>query len=838
MTFIRTLLFSLAWLTVSLIAAAGLGVVGAALYFAPGLPDVHQLQDFELHSPLRIYTRDGKLIGEYGEERRLPIDHAEIPEEFIQALLAAEDDRFFEHRGVDPMGLMRAAGELVASGGEIQSGGSTITMQVARNYLLTLDRTFTRKIREILLALQMEQVLSKEEILELYVNKIFLGHRAYGIAAAAEIYYDRPLDELTLAEKAMIAGLPKAPSSFNPLTNPERALIRRNWILFRMRDLGYIDQATYDEAVQAPITAERHVAQAEVDADYVAEMARQYAVDRFGESEAYTGGYNITTTLDSELQPMARRALARGLIDYDTRHGWRGPEEEEVPQSLAEAQDRTERSGLEEELDESPEVLETARRAAERSETRVEGIDGDVSNWVQVLERTPRYGLLYPAIVVESEGRQMRVLLRDGELRTIEWDGLSWAREFRNAQYRGPEPGSAAEIAGRGDLVRVMEREDGSLRLAQRPDAEGSLVVMHPETGAILALQGGFDFNASKFNRAVQAQRQSGSIFKPFIYLAALESGTMTAASVVNDAPVVINDGSNELWRPVNSSGDFLGPMRLRNALARSRNLVTIRVLREVGLNETIGFLEGFGFEEARLPNGLSLALGSASLTPLEMTNAYAVLANGGFKVTPWFVERVAKGETTLEEASPAVACRNCSPGQEQVTIDGRSYPVAARVVDPINLYILRDMLRDVIENGTGRRALELGREDIVGKTGTTNGQRDTWFAGFNSNLVATVWLGKDDNTTTAEYGASAALPIWMTFMGEALEGQPPAMPEPPAELVTAQIDPDTGRRLSSGGISEIFHPDHLPGTQPRRVEREVEQRSGSQGTGTYEAIF
>ncbi|MEQ5800880.1 penicillin-binding protein 1A [Halomonas sp. H10-9-1] len=838
MTFIRTLLFSLAWLTVSLIAAAGLGVVGAALYFAPGLPDVRQLQDFELHSPLRIYTRDGKLIGEYGEERRLPIDHAEIPEEFIQALLAAEDDRFYEHRGVDPLGLMRAAGELVASGGEIQSGGSTITMQVARNYLLTLDRTFTRKIREILLALQMEQVLSKEEILELYVNKIFLGHRAYGIAAAAEIYYDRPLSELTLAEKAMIAGLPKAPSNFNPLTNPERALIRRNWILFRMRELGHIDQATYDEAVQAPITAERHVAQAEVDADYVAEMARQYAVDRFGESEAYTGGYNITTTLDSELQPMARRALARGLIDYDTRHGWRGPEEEEVPQSLAEAQDRTERSGLEEELDESPEVLETARRAAERSETRVDGIDGDVSNWVQVLERTPRYGLLHPAIVVASEGRQMRVLMRDGEVHTIEWDGLSWAREYRNARYRGPEPGSAAEIAGRGDLVRVMAREDGNLRLAQRPDAEGSLVVMDPETGAILALQGGFDFNASKFNRAVQAQRQSGSIFKPFIYLAALESGTMNAASVVNDAPVVINDGSNELWRPVNSSGDFLGPMRLRNALARSRNLVTIRVLREVGLNETIQFLEGFGFEEARLPHGLSLALGSASLTPLEMTGAYAVLANGGFKVSPWFVERVAKGETVVEEAMPAVACRDCAPGQEQVTLDGKRYPVAARVVDPINLYILRDMLRDVIENGTGRRALELGRADIVGKTGTTNGQRDTWFAGFNSNLVATVWLGKDDNTTTAEYGASAALPIWMAFMGEALEGQPPAMPEPPTGLVTARVDPDTGRRLSSGGISEIFHPDHLPGTQPRRVEHEVEQRSGSQGTGAYEAIF
>ncbi|MBF7053764.1 penicillin-binding protein 1A [Halomonas sp. KAO] len=838
MTFIRTLLFSLVWLTLSLIAAAGLGVVGAALYFAPGLPDVRQLQDFELHSPLRIYTRDDKLIGEYGEERRLPIDHDEIPVEFIQALLAAEDDAFFEHRGVDPKGLLRAAGELVVSGGEIQSGGSTITMQVARNYLLTLDRTFTRKIREILLALQMEQVLSKEEILELYVNKIFLGHRAYGIAAAAEIYYNRPLAELTLAEKAMIAGLPKAPSSFNPLTNPERALIRRNWILFRMRELGHIDQATYDEAVQAPITAERNIAQAEVDADYVAEMARQYAVERFGESEVYTGGYKITTSLDSELQPMARRALARGLIDYDTRHGWRGPEEKQLPPSLAEAQDRTERSGLEEELEESPEVLETARRAAERSETRVEGIDGDVSNWVQVLERTPRYGLLHPAIVVESEGRQMRVLMREGKLRTIEWDGLSWAREYKSARYRGPEPGSAAEIAGRGDLVRVMEREDGSLRLAQRPDAEGSLVVMHPDTGAILALQGGFDFNASKFNRAVQAQRQSGSIFKPFIYLAALESGMMTAASVVNDAPVVIDDGSNEMWRPVNSSGDFLGPMRLRNALARSRNLVTIRVLREVGLNETIEFLKGFGFDEARLPHGLSLALGSASLTPLEMTSAYAILANGGFKVSPWFIERVTRGETLVEETQAAVACRECSADQEEVTFDGERHAVAERVVDPINLYILRDMLRDVIENGTGRRALELGREDIVGKTGTTNGQRDTWFAGFNSNLVATVWLGKDDNTTTAEYGANAALPIWIAFMGQALDGKPSAMPEAPGELVTARVDPETGRRVSRGGISELFHPEHLPEQQPRRVEREVEQQSGSQGTGVYEAIF
>ena len=842
MTFIRTLCFSLVWLLVSLTAAVTLGVVGAALYFAPGLPDVRQLQDFELHSPLRIFTRDGKLIGEFGEERRMPVEFDEIPEDFIQALLAAEDANFFEHRGVDPRGLARAAVELASSGGEIQSGGSTITMQVARNYLLTLDRTFTRKIREILLALQMEQVLTKEEIFELYVNKIFLGNRAYGIAAAAETYYNRPLGELTLAEKAMIAGLPKAPSAFNPLANPERSLIRRNWILYRMRQLGHIDQAAYDEAVQAPITARRYVAQTEVDADYVAEMARQFAVERFGE-EAYTGGYRIHTTLDGELQPFARRALADGLIAYDTRHGWRGAEERDIPASLVEAQARTDRRGLEEELDESPEILETAQRAAERSQTEIEGIEGDVSNWVQVLERTAGLGPLQPAIVVESSGREMRVLTRGGEVRTIAWDGLSWARAYRSPRARGPEPGSAAEIASRGDLIRVLERDDGSLRLAQRPDAEGSLVVMHPDTGAILALQGGFSFQASKFNRAVQAQRQSGSIFKPFIYLAALDSGLMTAASVVNDAPVVVQDGSSELWRPVNASGDFLGPTRLRVALARSRNLVTIRVLQEVGLDATIDFLEGFGFASSRLPRGLSLALGSADLTPLEMTNAYAVLANGGYQVAPWFIERVTRGddERLIEEATPMVVCRDCRDGQTEVEIDGRLHPVAPQVVDPMSAYILTDMLRDVIDSGTGRAAQSLGRADIVGKTGTTNNQRDAWFAGYNADLVATVWLGKDNNETTAEFGANAALPIWIDFMGAALEGRPEAKHPRPASLVTARVDPNSGRLLpdgQGGGISELFHPDHLPSFQPQRVEREVEQHSGSQGTGAYEAIF
>ncbi|HSP56781.1 MAG TPA: PBP1A family penicillin-binding protein [Halomonas sp.] len=854
MKYLRTLIFSAVWLVISLIAAASLGVVGAGLYFAPGLPDVRQLQDFELHTPLRIFTRDGKLIGEYGNERRMPVEYEQIPEEMVQALMSAEDAGYFDHRGVDPKALVRAAAELVSSGGDIRSGGSTITMQVARNYLLTLEQTFTRKIREILLALQMEQILSKEEIFELYVNKIFLGNRAYGIAAAAETYYSRPLDELTLAETAMIAGLPKAPSAFNPLANPERSLIRRNWILFRMRELGYIDRSSYDEAVQAPVTARRYVARTEVEAEYVAEMARQFAVERFGEEEAYTGGYRIRTTLDSELQPYARRALAGGLIAYDTRHGWRGPEQRDIPQSLVEAQERTEREGLEEELNESPEVMETARRAAESSQTEVEGIEGDVSNWLQVLERTPSLGPLAPAIVVAADGREMQVMARGGELHTLDWEGLSWARAYRGPRSRGPEPGSAAEIAAPGDLVRILERdveEDGEengdeeegYRLSQRPDAEGSLVVMDPDTGAILALQGGFSFEASKFNRAVQAQRQSGSIFKPFIYLAALNSGMMTAASVVNDAPVVQQDGSNELWRPVNSSGDFLGPIRLREALALSRNLVTIRVLQQVGLDATITFLEGFGFAESRLPRGLSLALGSAGLTPLEMTNAYAVLANGGFQVSPWFIQRIARGEedNVLDEATPMVACRDCREGQERVEINGRTYPVAPRVADSGAVFILRDMLRDVIENGTGRAAMALNRDDIVGKTGTTNDYRDAWFAGYNSDLVTTVWVGKDNNETIAEYGGIAALPIWMDFMGTALEGRPLAMPEAPEEIVNARIDPRSGRRIEDnqgGGMQEIFHTDHLPDYQSRRVDRDVEQQSGSEGTGNYEAIF
>ncbi|GAA3900047.1 penicillin-binding protein 1A [Halomonas cibimaris] len=833
MTFFRTLALSLIGILTALAGAVALATIGAALYFAPGLPDVRQLEDFDLHTPLRIYTRDGQLIGEYGEERRIPVAYSDIPQPLINALVAAEDQHYFEHPGVDPRGLLRAAVELARSGGDIQSGGSTITMQVARNYLLTLDQTFTRKIREILLALQMEQVLDKQEILSLYVNKIFLGHRAYGVAAASKTYYDRPLAELTLAESAMIAGLPKAPSAFNPLSNPERSLIRRNWILFRMRELGFIDPQAYQKAVQSPITAQRYETQTEVEAAYVAEMARQFAIEQFGDA-AYTGGYHIYTTIDSELQPVARQSLARGLLAYDRRHGFRGPEQRDIPASLVEAQENTATQGLEEELAESPEIRETARQAAERSQTEVEGIEGDVSNWVQVLKRTPRYGLLKPAIVIGSGDREMRVLTDDKQIHTLRWDGLKWTGK-----------GSAEAIARRGDLVRVIDGDDSALRLSQRPNAEGALIAQRPRTGAIIALQGGFDFNASKFNRAIQARRQSGSIFKPFIYLAALNDGEMSAASVVNDAPVVVDDGSDSLWRPVNSSRDFNGPMRLRPALARSRNLVTIRILQSMGLGYTINFLERFGFNPEHLPRGLSLALGSASLTPLEMTNAYAILANGGFKVAPWYIKHIVRdeksGKTEVYKADPVVACRDCADDQQSVEIEGSTYTVAQRIADPEAVYILRDMLRGVIEHGTGRGALTLERGDIVGKTGSTNALRDAWFAGFNGNIATAVWVGKDSNQTIAEYGSQAALPIWKAFMGRALEGTPEAWPDKPEGVVKARIDPDTGLRLRSGqpgGISELFDADHLPGYQPRRISRELEKASGSQGSGTAESIF
>lgn len=845
MKLIKRTLFHLFWLLIALTAAGLLAVAAAAIYFVPSLPDVNSLQNYQLATPLRVYSQDGKLIGEYGEQRRQIVDFDEVPADLVNAIVAAEDQDFFSHPGIDPRGLARAAMELAASG-SIRSGGSTITMQVARNYLLTLDQTFTRKIREILLALQMERILTKEQIFELYVNKIYLGQGAYGVGSAAQIYFNKPLSQLTLPEAATIAGLPKAPSNLNPIANPERSLIRRNWILLRMQQLGYVDNEQYQQAVQAPIQIQRSRTELQLQAQYVAEMARQYAISRFGD-RAYTDGYSITTTLDSRTQNQARDALIDGLVAYDARHGWRGPEQSGIPSTLAEAQERTDRRGLEEELAASPEVAQTARQAAERSSTRVEGIEEDVSNWLRVLGSTPNVGPLEPAIVIDVQGQQMRVLRRNGQVETIGWDELRWAAPYRSVRARGASPTQAAQIAARGDLVRVVANGQGNSerwRLSQTPQIEGAIVVLDPRTGAIRALQGGFSFAKSSFNRATQARRQPGSSFKPFIYLSALEQGNMTPATVINDAPIVQQELSGDVWRPENDTRSFLGPTRLREGLYRSRNLVTIRALQATGLDNTLDMLERMGFNRAQLPNGLSLALGSASLTPLEIARGYAEIANGGFKVLPWYIARITQGEdqtNLLDEPNPPAACPECDPFDSTVEIDGRTYPIAERVADGASVYMLQDMMRDVIRRGTGRAALSIGRDDLAGKTGTSNDQRDTWFSGFNSALVATVWVGMDDNSSTGEYGAQAALPIWTQFMGQALEGMSPQFLPRPENVVSARIDPQSGRRLRDndpGGISEIFRADNLPPYQEPSVRPDLENESGSQGTGSYDAIF
>lgn len=837
MKLIKRSIFHLFWLCVSITAAVLLAVVAVSIYFSPSLPDVNGLQHYQLATPLRIYTEDHKLIGEYGEQRRKIVKYDQIPSTLVDAFVSAEDQEFFHHNGIDPKGLARAAVELAGSG-EIRSGGSTITMQVARNYLLTLDQTFARKIREILLALQMERILSKQQIFELYVNKIYLGQGAYGAATAAEVYFGKSLDKLTLPEAATIAGLPKAPSTLNPIANPERSLIRRNWILLRMRDLGYIDENQYKEAIQAPIHVRSAHRRNEVEARYVAEMARQYAVSRFGH-KAYTDGYSITTTLSSKDQEKAHTALVDGLIAYDERHGWRGVEQKNIAPTLTQAKGDTNHRGLEEELSASPEVAETAHQAAERSSTRIEGIDEDVSNWVNVLRGTPALGPLEPAIVVSSQGQQMRVLRRDGELATIAWSDLRWAA-------RGSS--SASRIASRGDMVRIMQRGSGDntrWRLAQVPTAEAAIVVLDPNNGAIRALQGGFSFSKSSFNRATQARRQPGSTFKPFIYLSALENGGMTPATVVNDAPIVQAQAGGKNWRPENDNMSFNGPTRLRVGLYRSRNLVTIRALNSTGINKTLDMLVNMGFSRSQLPDGLSLALGSASLTPLEMARGYAEIANGGFKVVPWYISKITQGDNTrdniLNEPTPPVACRDCDEGTTSVEIDGRTYPVAERIADPASIYQIQDMMKDVIRRGTGRRALQLGRDDLAGKTGTSNDRRDAWFSGFNSGLVSTVWVGNDNNTSVREFGAQAALPIWMQFMGQALQGVPSQNPPQPSNIVTRRIDPQSGLLLrdgSPGGIPEIFRSDNLPGYQQPSVSPDLEDRSGSQGTGSYDSIF
>ncbi len=790
------------------------GLFFAYLILGPDLPSTENLREMKLQVPLRVYSREGGLIAEFGEKRRSPVSYSEVPEQMVQAFLAAEDDRFFDHPGVDYQGILRAGFQLVMTG-ERRQGGSTITMQVARNIYLTPEKTFTRKISEILLALQIERELSKQEIMELYLNKIYLGHRAYGVGAAAEVYYGKSIDQLDLPQIAMIAGLPKAPSRDNPITDPERALERRNYVLGRMKKLDFITEEQYTHAVSVPVTAQLHSSKAEVEAPYVAEMVRAEMVERFGE-EAYTEGYNVYTTIDGKLQTTANRAVRLALQEYDQRHGYRGAEQHVDLAALA-----------------------------------------DAESWNTLLGNIPRVGDLRPGLVVAVEEQTAEVYLGPDERLTLTWEGLKWAQPYLNENYRGAEPKSAKDIVKPGDIIRVTETttEEGekSWRLAEIPGVEGALVAVRPDDGAVVALVGGYDYYHSKFNRAVQAKRQPGSGFKAFIYSAALEAG-FTAASLINDAPVVIDDpGLEAAWRPENYSGKFFGPTRLRYALTMSRNLVSIRLLRAMGIDHALKHVEHFGFNPAELPRNLSLALGSGGVSLMQMARGYSVLANGGYLVEPYFIDHIEDGyKHTIYKTSPLEVCPECaqesaeeagSPATmvetkaaekpaEFETTDDTGAPensgtaveqpaperrIAPRVISPQNYFLMNSMMRDVVQYGTAKRARSLGRQDLAGKTGTTNEQRDAWFNGFQRSLVAIAWVGFDSSEPLGkgEVGGRAALPAWIAFMETALKGVPEQPLNMPEGMVSVRIDPQTGKPAASGqkdAIFEFFRTEHVPG--------------------------
>ena len=801
------------WFGYLILSGGFLGLVAVAgvyFYLAPNLPSAESLKDVHLQVPLRVYTRDGLLMADFGEKRRVPVTLDEVPETMIKAFVASEDKNFYEHPGVDWKGLTRAVIHLLKEGRK-GPGGSTITMQVVRNYFLGREKTYARKANEILLALKIEREFTKDQILELYLNKIFLGQRAYGVGAAAQVYYGKELDQLTLAQIAMIAGLPQAPSRYNPIANPKGAVERRAYVLNQMQGLAdnNIDTMLHQSALNAPVTAERHGLTIEVQAPYVAEMVRAQMVARYGE-EVKTLGYKVYTSIDSVLQITAKAALRRALIDYDHRHGYRGAEF--------------------------------------RVDLGENDFDADL-----VLKDIPTLGGLTPALVMSVAEQSAIVYTRQhGEI-DLEWEAISWARAHINENRRGPVLKTAGEALQPGDIVRVVRDETG-WQLVQIPDVEGAIVSLDASDGSITALSGGFDFTRNQFNRAVQARRQPGSSFKPFIYSAALHEG-LTAATLINDAPVVFEDPSLEdEWRPQNYSQKSFGPTRLRVALTKSRNLVSIRILNRIGVEAALDFIERFGFDTDKLPTNLSLALGSGTVTPVEMATGYTVFANGGYRIEPYFLDRIvdSRGEI-LFQAEPLEVCRDCpevemefaralngavvngneidvdevnlavlslnaDPESEQdATEELTPARLAPRVISPQNVWLMNSMLRDVVRYGTGRRAWrELGRKDLAGKTGTTNDQQDAWFSGFTANVVTVAWVGFDQLRPLGkkEFGSAAALPMWITFMEEAVGGSDETVLEQPEGLVSVRIDPASGQRVPANfpeAIFESFRIDNVP---------------------------
>ena len=784
----------------ALLAAIGLGI----LYYtvSADLPDVQSLRQVEMQEPLYVHAADGRLMAVFGESRRYPVSIDEVPERLRQAFIATEDARFYDHGGVDYKGTGRAIWLALTTGSLKVPGGSTITQQVARQFYLTPEVKLKRKAAEMLLAIRMEQELSKDEILALYLNKSFFGNRAYGVAAAAEFYYGKKLDELSLDEMASLAGIPKFPSSGNPVSNPERARVRRDYILERMAELGFASQAEADAAKAVPMHAVPHEPPVEVAAPYMAEMVRQEMIARYG-PEALTRGYRVTTTIVPELQAAADQAVRDGLHLYDHRHGWHG-----------------------------------AERQAEVA------TDADDATLAKALASTPAQAGLLPAIVAATAA--------DGSARVVLADGSSVTLPTSASRWTGKSP---ATLLKRGDVVRVRRDDDGDgYLLDQIPRGQSALVSLDANTGAIGALVGGYSFAGNKFNRATQARRQPGSSFKPFLYSASFEKG-FNPASIVLDAPVVFRDRRGRTWQPQNDGGGFRGPMRLREALVQSRNLVSVRLLDAIGVDFARTFISGFGFDVAELPPNLSMSLGTASLTPLSVARGYAVFANGGSRIDPWFIDEVRgrDGELVFKE-NPAVACRGCGaaaggaggapapqvvdgfnlgapmPAQAATDTDAAATNAAAtanasaqtaaanetriapRAIDERSAYQLVSMMRDVVQRGTGTAAKVLGREDVGGKTGSTNDHRDAWFSGFGGPYVTTVWVGRDDFKSLGyrEYGGKAALPIWIDYMRAALKDQPIASNEPPPGMVKVFVD-NSGRISTSGsGLAEYVKVEDL----------------------------
>jgi len=816
-----------------MISLAAAVAAGGYFYLNPKLPSIEGLSNVQLQVPLRIYSSDGALMGEFGEKRRTPKTLEEIPEKMRQAFLSAEDDRFFEHPGVDYQGILRAVVNLVMTG-ERGQGGSTITMQLARNFYLSSEKTYLRKLNEILLALKIERELNKEKILELYLNKIYLGNRSYGVAAAAQIYYGVDLDELSLAQIAMIAGLPKAPSTYNPIVNPERATIRRNYVLSRMHQLKFISTAQFEKEKNTAVTAKRHRSAIGVYAPYVNEMARAEIVKQFGD-EAYVRGLNVYTTINKRLQQTANDSIWNGLMAYDRRHGYRGVVRH-VDLGVAGKAEAGENVSAE---SESGEVA-----------TEMESADEGKPDLVSILKDDENYGRFVPALilsvnddisvdenagngagqkaaaVIPEDNRSAIALLKDGNQVRLPWAGIQWAREYVSVNRVGDELQKVSEVIVPGDVVWLAHDPVTGWSLAQIPEVQGALVSVKPNTGAIQALNGGFDFEHSKFNRVVQAKRQAGSGFKPIVYAAALDK-KYTPASLINDAPVVFQDDALEgAWRPENYSGKTFGPTRLRMALYKSRNLVSIRVLRSIGIKHAIQYANNFGLNGKELPHDLSLALGSAELSPLQMSRVYSVFANGGYLTKPYLIQRIEDADgSTLYEADPAVACTSCVIAEQKWSTDiveedslAKLPKQAERTLEPRLAFQMNSILQDVVLRGTGRRALALGRKDLAGKTGTTNDQRDAWFNGYNPDLVTTVWMGFDQLKPLGnkETASRAALPMWVDYMKVALAGKPEKQLTRPDGLVTMKINAETGQAATDADtntVFEIFRKENVPGS-------------------------